>query len=109
MLADGHEMRRRLSDLIEGESDRAADEGKPYNFNPGQIRYESEVLSEGFIFPGSSLALFTEHQVFERRRARLQAKQKKKFKGFTLRELKQLSPGDYVVHIDKGIGKFSWT
>jgi len=106
MLADGHEMRRRLSDLIEGESDRAADDGHPYNFNPEHIRYESEVLSEGFIFPGTRLALLTEHQVFERRRAHVQAKQKKKFKGFTLGELKQLSPGDYVVHIDKGIGKF---
>ncbi len=107
MLADGDEMRRRLADLIEGEIDRAIEEGRPYSFNPGQIRYESEVLSEGFVLPPLKLALFTEHQVFDRRRARVQATRKKKFKGFTLRELKQLKPGDFVVHIDKGIGRFA--
>ncbi|MCB0712979.1 MAG: transcription-repair coupling factor [Ignavibacteriae bacterium] len=106
MLADGDEMRRRLADLIEGEIDRALEDGGSYAFNPGQIRYESEVLSEGFVFPTVNLAIFTEHQVFDRRRARVQGKRKKKFKGFTLRELKQLRSGDYVVHIDKGIGKF---
>lgn len=106
MLADGDEMRRRLADLIDGECDRATDEERPYSFNTGQILYDSEVLSEGFLLPQLRLAVFTEHQVFERRRARTQAPRKKKFKGFTLRELKQLKPGDFVVHIDKGIGQF---
>lgn len=107
MQADGDEMRRRLADLIDGEIDRAIDEETPYGFHPGQIRFESEVLSEGFVLPPLKIAIFTEHQVFERRRARVQGSHKKKFKGFTLRELKQLKPGDFVVHIDKGIGRFA--
>ena len=106
LLADGQEMGRRLADLIDGECDRAIEEERSYDFNPSRIRYESEVLSEGFLLPAMKLALFTEHQVFNRRRARVQTRRKKKFKGFTLRELKSMKPGDFVVHIDKGIGKF---
>ena len=106
LLADGDEMGRRLADLIDGECDRAIEEGRPYRFNPGHVRYENEVLSEGFLLPALKLGLFTEHQVFNRRRARARVRRKKKFKGFTLRELKSMKPGDYVVHIDKGIGKF---
>ena len=42
----------------------------------------------------------------ERKRARARVVKRKQFKGFTLRELKQLRAGDFVVHVDKGIGRF---
>ncbi len=106
LLADGDDARRRVGDLIDGECDRAIEEGAPYKFTASDIRYESETFSNGFVLPEQKLAVITEHEVFSRRRARVRKNERKKFKGFTLRELKQLRPGDFVVHIDKGIGKF---
>lgn len=105
LLADGNESMRRLQELIESEYDRAESEGKPYDFGTEGPRYENETLSHGFLLPSLKLAVLTEHEIFNRRRARARV-QKKQFKGFTLRELKQLRPGDFVVHIDKGIGRF---
>ncbi len=106
LLADGPEARRRLEDLVDGECDRAADAGEPYGFGAADVVYESETLSNGFLIPAIKLAVLTEHEVFSRRRSRVQRRQQKKFKGFTLRELKQLRAGDFVVHVDKGIGRF---
>lgn len=61
-------------------------------------------LAEGFILPEARLVLFTEHQIFMRRQAGRMRRSNSK--GFTLRELQQLRPGDFVVHIDKGIAQF---
>ncbi len=105
LLADGADSRSRLENLIEGECDRAAEAGEPYGFNAADLLYVTETISNGFVIPGIKLAVLTEHEVFSRRRARVRARQKQ-FKGFTLRELKQLRPGDFVVHVDKGIGRF---
>lgn len=106
VLSDGDDARRRLEDLVDGECDRAAEAGEPYDFGQTDVVYESEALSNGFVIPGLKLAVLTEHEVFSRRRSRVRSRQQKKFKGFTLRELKQLRHGDYVVHVDKGIGRF---
>jgi len=104
LLADGDDARRRLEDLVDGECDRASEADEPYGFGP-DVFYEPETLSNGFVVPAMKLAVLTEHEVFSRRRSRVRARQKQ-FKGFTLRELRQLRPGDYVVHVDKGIGRF---
>jgi len=53
------------------------------------------------------LVVYTDHQIFERF---LRYKQKERFsksKSMTLRELKSLQPGDYVTHIDYGVGRFA--
>ena len=69
-------------------------------------------LSEGFVLPEAKLALFTEHQVFMRRRANVSAKEKRvrgvqsSKQGISLKELQQLRRGDYVVHTDKGVAQF---
>jgi len=106
LLADGDDAARRLVDLIEGECDRAAEEGASYSFSPNDLFYLNETISNGFVLPPSKLAVLTEHQIFSRQRGRARIRRRKQFKGFTLRELKQLRPGDFVVHVDKGIGRF---
>ncbi|MFT3884857.1 MAG: transcription-repair coupling factor [Flavobacteriales bacterium] len=65
-------------------------------------------LHEGFVDPEQKLALYTDHQIFERyHRYRLKEGFRKNAQALTLKELTQLKPGDLVVHIDHGIGVFS--
>ncbi|HMC97185.1 MAG TPA: DEAD/DEAH box helicase, partial [Flavobacteriales bacterium] len=65
-------------------------------------------LHEGFIDNELKLALYTDHQIFERyHRFRLKEGFRKNSQALTLKELTQLKPGDLVVHIDHGIGVFS--
>lgn len=64
-------------------------------------------MHEGFSDEDLKLALYTDHQVFDRyHRFRIRDHSYKKNEALTLKELKGLSPGDYVVHIDHGIGRF---
>lgn len=65
-------------------------------------------LSEGFIDKSLKLLCYTDHQIFERyHRFRLKEGFSKNKEALTLREISQLVPGDFVVHIDHGIGQFS--
>ncbi|HVK39834.1 MAG TPA: transcription-repair coupling factor [Candidatus Kapabacteria bacterium] len=106
LLSDGDEARRRAEQLVEGECDRAEESGEPYPFATTELSYETETLTNGFILPNERIAVITEHEVFNRKRARARVVRRKQFKGFTMRELKQLRQGDFVVHVDKGIGRF---
>lgn len=64
-------------------------------------------LKAGFIDDELQIACYTDHQVFDRYH-RYQGKEKfTKSKALTLKELKILQPGDYVVHIDHGVGRFA--
>lgn len=64
-------------------------------------------LNEGFIDHDLKICCYTDHQIFERyHRFKLKSK-KSSLQAITLRELSKLHPGDYVVHIDHGIGKFA--
>jgi transcription-repair coupling factor (superfamily II helicase) len=70
-----------------------------------QIQIE---FSEGFVDRGSKILLYTDHQIFERyHRFRLKEGFKKSKEALTIKEIMSLQPGDYVVHIDHGIGQFS--
>ncbi len=63
-------------------------------------------LHEGFIDHDSKLCMYTDHQIFDRyHRYQLQEHFTRK-ESITVRELTALHPGDYVVHIDHGIGQF---
>ncbi|MDR3180760.1 MAG: transcription-repair coupling factor [Prevotellaceae bacterium] len=63
-------------------------------------------LHEGFIDHNLRLCCYTDHQLFERyHRVTLQRKVEKSER-LTLQELSSLQVGDYVVHIDHGIGMF---
>lgn len=74
-----------------------------------QLHYESLLLClhEGFFDPESKLAFFTDHQLFERYH---RYKVRDKFAGkqaMTIRDYSSLKPGDFVTHIDHGVGIFS--
>jgi len=63
-------------------------------------------LFQGFIDEESKLVCYTDHQIFERyHKFRLKNGYAKK-QTITLKELTNLEIGDYVTHIDHGIGKF---
>ncbi len=73
-----------------------------------KIPFESVVLSlhEGFVDHDLKLACFTDHQLFERyHKFHLKSGYKSK-EALTLKELYDLQPGDYVTHIDHGVGRF---
>lgn len=64
-------------------------------------------LHAGFIDQGRKIACFTDHQIFERyHRYKVKASYTKS-KALTLKELRELKPGDFVTHINHGIGKFA--
>lgn len=72
------------------------------------VRFESipVELRNGFIDDLSKIALYTDHQLFDRFHKYKTKRKYSKSKSITLRELQTLQPGDYVTHIDYGIGRF---
>jgi len=74
-----------------------------------KVRFESVhfVLHEGFIDHDQKACFYTDHQIFERyHRFKLKSRKAQR-EAISLNELNKLHPGDYVVHIDHGIGKFA--
>lgn len=64
-------------------------------------------LSQGFVDHDLKICCYTDHQIFERyHRFKLKTRKDQR-EAVTLKELNTLHPGDYVVHIDHGIGKFA--
>ncbi len=74
------------------------------------IRFTSleGVVHEGFADEQMRICVYTEHQIFDRyHKYRLQTTRIRKGReSITLSELQNLHPGDYVVHVDHGIGRF---
>lgn len=67
--------------------------------------FKSE-LHEGFVDPQLKISVYTDHQIFDRYQ-RFQAKNAfAKSEQLTLKDLMSLKIGDYITHIDHGIGKF---
>lgn len=76
--------------------------------NPN-VPYQSVEISlrEGFIDPQLKVCCYTDHQIFEKYH-RFKVKEKySKSKALTIKELNSLQPGDYITHIDYGIGRFA--
>lgn len=72
------------------------------------VHYKTIVLSlyQGFIDHDNQITCYTDHQIFERyHKFHLKNGYAKK-QAITLKELTNLEIGDYVTHIDHGIGKF---
>ncbi len=63
-------------------------------------------LHEGFIDHDLKIAAFTDHQLFSRFHKYKLNDHKEKSQALTLKELKELRKGDFVVHIDHGVGRF---
>ncbi len=66
----------------------------------------AQPLREGFVDHDLKLVCYTDHQLFERFHRYKHKEKHSKSKSLTLKELKTLQPGDYVVHEDYGIGRF---
>ena len=70
------------------------------------VRSLSATLHEGFVDNDLKLCLYTDHQIFDRyQRYRINGEIRRD-EQMTVAELNQLRPGDYVVHIDHGVGRF---
>ena len=76
-----------------------------------EIVFESvdRTLHEGFVDHTMRLCIFTDHQIFDRfHKYNLRSDKARSGKvALSLKELNQFEPGDYVVHIDHGIGRFA--
>ena len=64
------------------------------------------LLHEGFVDYDTHLCLYTEHQIFDRYRRYKINGEIKRDEQMTVAELNALRVGDYVVHIDHGVGRF---
>jgi len=99
ILADSEKQQQRLKDIFESE------ELKRY-----QIKFTpvSKTLHEGFIDFEKRCCFFTDHQVFDRfHKYNLRSDSARAGKmALTMKELQEMEPGDFIVHVDYGIGKF---
>ena len=71
------------------------------------IEHFKEKYSEGYSDPSSKINCYTDHQILERYHKFNIRNGYAKKQAITLKELQQLTIGDYVTHIDHGIGKFA--
>ena len=119
IAADGNIHLNRIKDLVEAvltnnEEDiiylntqeiQATTDFSEIKFELEDIHWLDSALSSGFYLFENRLAYFVENEIFARTR-NSKLNNIKAAKGITLRELKQLQIGDFIVHEDKGIGKF---
>ncbi len=96
ILADTSKQVERLSNIFE-------DTGKQLQMHPILLP-----VHEGFVDLDEKIACYTDHQIFNRyQRFNLKSSYKKKTEALTLKELHGLKPGDFITHIDHGVGRFS--
>lgn len=67
----------------------------------------TQAIHEGFIDHDQQLVCYTDHQLFQRYHKYKVKQAYSKNKALTLRTLRELQPGDFVTHIDHGVGVFS--
>ena len=72
-----------------------------------QFQHLLLALREGYVDEQLQLAVYTDHQLFERYYRAQETRKFSKKKALTLRELKTLQPGDFVTHQDYGIARFA--
>lgn len=73
------------------------------------IRYIQMPLSlnEGFEDKDLKLACLTDHQIFQRYYRYQVQPRKQDSQALTIKELYELKPGDYIMHVDHGVGRFA--
>ena len=104
ILADSAKQNERLREiLVNGEQKITAKDMHGEVFIPVE-----RTLHEGFIDHDARLCIFTDHQIFDRyHKYNLRSDKARGGKvALTLKEIRQFEPGDYVVHIDHGVGRF---
>lgn len=73
------------------------------------VRFEPlyAALRQGFIDQSLKVACYTDHQLFDRFHKFKTKASTSRSKAITIKELRALKPGDYVVHVDHGVGRFA--
>lgn len=79
-----------------------SDIDKSVHFTPVNLS-----LREGFLDQERRIACYTDHQIFDRYYKYKLKKGYTQSQAITLKELRELKPGDYITHIDHGIGKYA--
>lgn len=102
ILADSQKQNDRLREIFASKVSESG--GDPVAFTPVE-----RTLHEGFNDETLGLALYTDHQIFDRfHKYTLRSDKAKQGKmALTMKELREMEPGDFVVHVDFGIGKFA--
>ena len=99
ILADSQKQQQRLKDIF------ASEELEKY-----QIQFKSvdKTIHEGFVDHEKKACLFTDHQIFDRfHKYSLRSDSARAGKmALTMKELQEMAPGDFIVHVDFGIGRF---
>ena len=97
ILSDSARQTDRLRDIF-------ADRGDDVRFTP-----VDRTLHQGFIDHASKTCFFTDHQIFDRfHKYNLKSDRARSGKlALSLKELNQIETGDYIVHIDHGVGRFA--
>ena len=72
-----------------------------------QVKYLDFPISSGFIDNENKLSFFTDHQLFDRYNRYRILDNSNKREQLTVDDLIKLKPGDFVTHMDYGVGKFS--
>lgn len=102
ILADSQKQNDRLREIFASKVSESGD--APVAFTP-----VDRTLHEGFNDETLGVALYTDHQIFDRfHKYTLRSDKAKQGKmALTMKELREMEPGDFVVHVDFGIGKFA--
>lgn len=102
ILADSQKQNDRLREIFASKVSESG--GAPVAFTP-----VDRTLHEGFNDEPLGVALYTDHQIFDRfHKYTLRSDKAKQGKmALTMKELREMEPGDFVVHVDFGIGKFA--
>ncbi|TAF45358.1 MAG: transcription-repair coupling factor [Sphingobacteriales bacterium] len=95
ILTDSAKQQERLYAIFD-------DLDKTIAFNPINIS-----IREGFIDAEQKLACYTDHQIFDRYYKYKNKRGYTRTQAITLKELRDLKPGDYITHIDHGVGKYA--
>lgn len=100
ILADSDKQPQRLKDIF---ADMDSQKARSIAFEP-----VNRTLHEGFTDDALKLCFFTDHQIFDRyHKYNLKSDGARAGKmALTMKELQEMEPGDFIVHVDFGIGKF---
>ena len=100
ILADSDKQTQRLKDIF---ADMDSQKARSIAFEP-----VNRTLHEGFTDDALKLCFFTDHQIFDRyHKYNLKSDGARAGKmALTMKELQEMEPGDFIVHVDFGIGKF---
>jgi transcription-repair coupling factor (superfamily II helicase) len=103
-LCHEYEMPYRLAELEEGATTARLAEDSAAGSVPALVLAKAP-LAEGVVFPESKLVLYGTTDLFETLPSPVRPRRRPKIAGF-LSDFSELKPGDYVVHVDHGIGQF---